>query len=865
MRSICRLSRRWHQQFCLSPSFAGHQLCLQHLQPIRQYRQTARSRPPQPRKPPAASVAQADIHEFEQQGTDASTRLPVRDLLDDETHALKAELDKLDRELAVMREGPFGPNSEFMRSFPVNEREELLKALEEEGVMPPEDLDLVSEEDLEDLAKEEEGKKQATTSKSALKVTLSIPIRDKIYVKRFNTALDSAQQKNDEKTYFTLWKWYLRCQQHVSNFALILPEDVWHFLWKSQSTIYYRPKHLQMLGKDMMIADVPLEDKEWIEYIDALQAVGNIAAAAEAWEAQRPRLGLTEDLAELFWTTGVRLYVQLGKPQKAQRLAFECYDHTTMIDPEVLVMVISAWAKSQNPSAASKTWFCYLELRKRLEGREDQKTTLDVLGRVSSTLLDAGRTDLALAAFKDMFMLTAKSPTDSLRVFRELSKKASQSPSSPSEHLVSQIGLSSLALFPRNFHNKYFFAAWIKWLLGEGRTDEASLVVDLMYERGIRPDAGPLNGLIAAWFRQGSPTARQKAEETAWAMIQSRVELVQKRLSEADNPGATNLASSIEGRRTPFFLKRGAPAATIETFSILLQHYTRRSDLASASHLTDVMTGSAQIKPNSFIMNHWLYASLRSGQIPDVWSKYSTLKQSISPDLETFAALWDTAKNCYAFPYRHQGGFPHARMLFAEMQEWFSSLDPKKKSATQADFSSELYEQIIRCFCLSSDPLGTLCALHGLSESFNMLPHEEVSRLIIMQVARSFASDFVPLSVRARGLRMKKNLQYQSAVKTLTEIMVAIGDKMVQEKDVDPEAVEQVDSQPARELRLDVLSAFLCLVVEKRMKGAAAAAEEGGGGGVLAREILHVAEEMRTPVPPEAVVLRDWSDVEVSM
>ncbi|OQV09080.1 pentatricopeptide repeat-containing protein [Cladophialophora immunda] len=856
MRSICQLSRRWHQQFCLSPSFAGHQLCLQHLQPARHYRQTARSRPLHARKPSTASLAQADIHEFEQQGEDLSTRLPVRDLVDDETHALKAELDKLDRELAVMREGPFGPNSEFMRSFPVNERQELLKALEEEGVMPPEDLDLVSEEDLDELAKEEEGRKQTTTPKSALKVTLSIPVRDKIYVKRFNTALESAQEKDDEKAYFTLWKWYLRCQQHVSNFALILPEDVWHFLWKSQSTIYYRPRHLQMLGKDMMKADVPLEDKEWIEYIDALQATGNIAAAAEAWEAQRPRLGIKEDLAELFWITGVRLYVQLGKPQKAQRLAFECYDHTTMIDPEVLVMVISAWAKSQSPSAASRTWFCYLELRKRLEGREDQKKTLDVLGRVSSALLDAGRTDLALSVFKDMFMLTAKSPTDSLRVFRELSKDASQS-QSPSEDLVSQIGLSSLALFPRSFHNKYFFAAWIKWLLGEGRTNEAALVVDLMYERGIKPDAGPLNGLIAAWFRQGSPTARERAEDTAWAMIQSRVELVQKRLLKADDTGTANFASTIEGRRAPSFLKRGAPAATVETFSILLQHYTRRSDLANAGHLTDVMTGSAQIKPNSFIMNHWLYASLRSGQISDVWSKYSTLKRSISPDLETFAALWDTAKNCYAFPHRHQGGFPQSRMLFAEMQEWFGGLDAKKKHAAQADFSSELYEQVIRCFCLSSDPQGTLCALHGLRESFNMFPHEEISRLIIMQVARSFASDFVPLSPRARGLRMKKNLQYQSAVKTLTEIVVAIGDKMVQEKDVDPEAVEQIESQPARELRLEVLSAFLCLVMEKRMKGAAMAD--------VAQEILRVAEQMRTSVPSEALVQRDWSDVEVSL
>ena len=76
----------------------------------------------------------------------------------------------------------------------------------------------------------------------------------------------------------------------------------------------------------MKDADVSLDDKEWIEYIDALRATGDVATAAEAWEAQRSRLGIKDELAELFWITGVRLYVQLGKPQKAQRVAFECYD-----------------------------------------------------------------------------------------------------------------------------------------------------------------------------------------------------------------------------------------------------------------------------------------------------------------------------------------------------------------------------------------------------------------------------------------------------------------------------------------------------------------------------------------------------------
>jgi hypothetical protein len=855
MRSLCRLSRRWHQQFCLSPSFAAHQNCLQSFQPVRQYRRPpARTRPLQARQPPVPTLGDPNIHEFEQQGPDASTRRPVHNPLDAEAAAVKAQLDELDRELAVMRQGPFGPNSEFMQSFSPDEREALLKALEQEGVTPPEAPDLLSDEDIEEIIREEEGKQPVPSGKPTLSVTLSVPVREKIYVKQFNAALKLAQEKDRDTEYFALWKWYLRCQQHVANFSLILPEDVWHFLWKSQSSRFYRPKHLTMLGKDMLKAEVALRDKEWLEYIDALQANSDIAAAADAWEAQRVRLGANEDVAELFWMTGVRLYVELGKPWKAQRLAFECYEHTTMFNPEALIMVISAWAKSQAPDAADRTWSCYLKLLTLLKVREDATTTLNILGRISSALLEAEQRDLALAVFKDMFLLSNETPQDSLSIFQKLRNGASESQSS-SKDIVNQIGLSALISFPKFLLNKFFFAAWIKWLLGDGRTDDAALVVELAYERGIRPDAGPLNGLIAAWFRRGSPSDRQKAQDTAWAMIQARIEMVEARAARSSSGGAGKVSRPTVERAKPSFLRRGAPAATIETFSILLQNYTRRSDLANATHLTEVMTGPANLKPNSFIMNHWLYASLRSGQIAEVWAKYSSLKQSIAPDLETFAALWDTSKTVYSFSERHKGKFPDNRTVFAEMMVWFASLNGKGKKAASADFSAELYEQIVRVFCLSYDVQGTLCALHGLKQSFNALPHDEVTRLIVIQVARSYASDFAPPSLRAGSLRLKKSLQYQGAVKTITEIVMAITDKMVQLEQFDPAAAEQDESPEQQTLRLHVLTAFLRLVIERRLKDLSPKE--------VTEKILAVARQMQTEVPLDLLKGQDLGDLEV--
>ncbi|KAL6249000.1 hypothetical protein RBB50_004063 [Rhinocladiella similis] len=790
------------------------------------------------------------VNEFEQQGDDPSTRVSEPDYMDMEGHQVREELEELDRELAILREGPFGPNSEFMRSFPPDERETLLKALEEEGVMPPQTEDLISDEELEELARDEEGTRRPTKAKNSLKVTLSIPTTHKIYVKRFNKALQEAEKPNaDEKSYFALWKWYLRCQQHVSNFAIIISEEIWHFLWTTQSTKYYRPRHLQMLAKDMTSAGVQLEDKELVQYIDALQAVGEFSTAAEAWEEHKTRLGNITDLAATFWMTGVRIYADLGKPQKAQSIAFECYDYTTLVDPEVLVLVIAAWARSQSGFAPTKTWWCYLELRRILERNEDDQKILNILGRISGTLLEAGRTELALAVFKDMYLFRHKKADDSWSFFKDMVETL-QDTQLLGEDLINKVGLASFVFLPRSYQNKFFFGSWLKWLIGADRVDEAAIVVELMYERGVRPDAGHLNGLIAGYLREGSPSARQTAESTAWSMIQARIDMVRKRDTQGDEQASTAREEPLlVQRKAPSFLRRGAPPATIETFSILLQYYTRRSELAKAGELTDVMIGSADIKPNSFIMNHWLYASLRSGDAHEVWTKYLALTETIEPDLETFAALWDTAKASYAAAATGDKGFPSARKVFAEMQGWFASASSQKRNAAQNDFSHELYEQIIRCFCLTSDVKGILCAMYGLRESFGALPHEEAMRLILISVARSFGADFAShLHPRDRGLRALRKSQYQGALHTLTNIFVTILDRKLVDADMDPEELGDAESPQAQGLRLDALSTFLCMVIDRRMEM----------GASLLEDVSQVADEMEASVPEEVLNRHDW-------
>ncbi|KAK5062471.1 hypothetical protein LTR84_004543 [Exophiala bonariae] len=881
------------------------------MSPVRSYRQVARSKVP--RKPTHPSLGNVKFREYEQSGENEATRVQVHDALDSEGQRVQAELKELEDELAILREGPFGPNSEFMQSFDPREREEILKALEEEGVNLEADEELLTPEELDDIARAASSDKLVEGANDKLKVTLSIPTKDKVYIKRFNLALEEAEgvgAKDSARPYLSLWKWYLRCQQQVNNFSVIIPEEVWHFLWKTQSSQHnFRYQHLQMLARDMMKADVSLTNEEWIQHMHALQAGGNIASAAEIWESQKSRMGIKGKGALEFWMTGIKIYVALGRPQKAQKLALECYGRIDPVDPEPLVTVITAWAQSRSSNADERVWACYMELRKRLESQEAEDDTLSTLGRISSILLENNRQHLALAVFKDMFMLRARSPTDSWKLFKSMGKKLDNAELT-SEDQVSKIGLASLAFLPKAFHNKFFFASWIKWLLGEGQVDEAALIVELMYERGIRPDARHLNGIIAAWLREGSPATAEKAEATAWAMIRARIEMVKSRNHEGTDATKPLLVETTgEVRKVPLFLHRGAPAATIETISILMVYYNRRSNAVSADHLSRTMMGPAEMKPNSFILNHWMYASLRSGDIPEIWKTYTAFKSTIQPDLETFAVLWDTAKVHFGSPAAHLDNIPSPRHIFKEMKEWHAGLSQQKRDNARQELSNEFYEQVVRCFCFTADLEGTLCALHGMREIFDVLPHEDITRLIIVQVARSFPSVLGPAErarLRRRGgpLRVRGS-HLKVAVKAVTEIVMAIMEKKIDEQNLDPDLLrggddddekgEELDEDPvdwdsfetpvAQTLRLDVLTSFLCMVLERRSVSAVsstvremhdtvevAAASPGallGQDGRLrvprspAETVTLAGEEMKVAIPADALARRDWTDLRV--
>lgn len=769
------------------------------------------------------------VREYEQLGKDASTRTladPRTEIQQDE-EALVAKINELEKELAIMREGPFGPNSEFIQAVPEEYRAQVLKELEEAGLMNLEEEDFTQNPEFDKAMDENEEfedeleAEEPNTQRMA--VTLRIPRRQKEYVKRFNIALENVRQNDAKVTaHLVLWQWYLRCQQHVSNFSNVIPEDVWQVLWKSVLDKAYRPKHVIVLAKDMQTADINLDGYQKIAYIEALLAENDVPQALTYWKQEQSWLKEEAELSSRYWILGVQLYATLGRPKKAEDVAFKAMSEGANTDGQILVPVISAWANSSGANVSEKVWSCYLQLRSLMGDRMN----VNLFQKISGALLQSGHADMALAVFKDMISLqetTADNSTDiyhkAVEHFKEVQSRAI------TEENINRIGLSALIIFPRRFQNKFFFGSWIKMLIGRGEIDAAATVVELMYERGVKPDAKHLNGIIGAWLRERSSTSRQKAENLAWSMVNARVDLVRQRQERrSDLPVLTSSRGTFtnavekQTRHLPAFIRRAAPPANIETFSILLLHYTRRSDTSKAEELTQVMTGPAAMQPNSFIMNHWLYNALRSSDIQGVWDKYSSLKQEIKPDLETFAALWDTAKVQYdSSRIASAKVFPTARLLFAEMMVWLENLNEKQFSAAKEDFSKDLYETIIRSFQLSSDIDGLLCAMHGLKDRFDIYPDMNTTRTVMLLVSRTLPQNALTGPARMR----QRRAHLQNSLKMIAEILDAVAqdrqvDLMV--KGIELDKLDP-DSQISKQAQLDILNDFLLTILQRSKKG----------------------------------------------
>lgn len=795
---------------------------------------------------------------YEQDSPGSTTRRKVNPEAEDneERTEVEQELKKLQEELKALEKGPFTPDGEFIQSLPEDDRKIALEALRkyEETLDPSESqpsLDEVFDEELDDMLREEfEGlaseqenwedsakKRRNIARKPIPDAKLAAPESHPYFV-RFRDALDQYTGRPDEQARQELWKTYRRCKLAIPGFLDALSPDTIESVWNSQTTSRSakttQSTHLAILVEDAKSVGRPLATPQILSYIETLHAGGATDRALEQWEAYQTDLSQKKEDLEEYWMLGVRLFAAESNPQRAQDIALAFLANDASRQPRVLIPVIIAWGKLSGKEVEVKAWALYLQLKTFL----GPDMTMEDYDQVSIGLLRAGRLDTAVAVFKDM-MVTGKDPShDSTALYQAaLGIAGHLHASSINEEAVNKVSLSALTVLPRQFQNRFFFASWMKKLIGMGEVDSAALVIELMYERGVRPDSKHLNGVMAGWLREGSPSARGKAERLGWAMIQHRIDAVWKRLQPAESSPLVKVEHhDLEPNRIPQFLKRDIPPASIETFSILLLYYARRGDDDMIKYLVKCL-GDAHVRPNSYFMNHLLYAELRKQDIQSLWLKFQKMSASVRPDLETYACLWDCAKLQYdrgrtAFV----AGFPSARQLFAEMMRWYSQLPPRSKQNTAAEFSKELYDQIVRCFCLSKDIAGTLVALHSMRVAFGFAPDDTTARLITLQVARLAG---VPAGTPKHRLRrLSSTPRSKENIAQVGRLLELLGDRKAMALQAHGLSVDQLDPHEKEQYQIEIMANLLRIVLSRA---------DGLDPMQVESKLVQAAEDMEAP------------------
>ncbi|KAK4698165.1 hypothetical protein P7C71_g24, partial [Lecanoromycetidae sp. Uapishka_2] len=729
----------------------------------------------------------------------------------DQVKELKAQIEQLNEELRIMEEGEEGKTL----------IEPLLADLSEEDQKKVREAIKQDEIETARKAKEMEAVKRELAKyapqKRDLEIQWQLPPEHSAYLRNLNAnIMQAANNLTDEGLRKKLWLSYARCKAFLPPFLQMIPDKSWDVLWASQQSVastddpHWAP-HVVELSEDMMEAGKELNIYQKILYIEALNQVGRQNHAIAQWEELTNHIGNDKRAAEEHELLGVRLFASHGDTEKAERIALDFLGDRKPEESRILIPILGAWAQRADDVGIKHAWALYLRFRAQVGSR----ITMDDYDNINMSFLNAQRTDLALAVFKDMMLTGQQSDQESMELYsKSLSLIGKTQSRAISVDDLNKISMTGLTVLPKKFQNKFFYGSWLKRLIGMGALDAAASVIELMYERGVKPDPKHLNGIIGAWLRAGNDRDRDAAEKMAWAMIYERLDFVKRRRGGKNN-GSSEPAPSVQ-IRVPPHLRRTISPANVETFSLLLQHYGRRAQEENVRLIQEYLE-LAEIRPNTYFINHLLYIDLRRGQHQAAWLKYQQLFRKIQPDLETFAALWDCEKaHLESLLIHHQDKFPNPRGIMSHMMNWFSraSMKPKERELIQQDFSKELYDQILRCICLAMDQEAVIVALYAMKESFGFYPDKDTARLVSMYVGRMGIGE--KEARQAGRSRRKRNPQRQQNAIKIAQAFQIISEQRIQvlaEQGIGE--LEQCDDFIQKEEGLFILAEFLRTVLRR--------------------------------------------------
>ena len=678
------------------------------------------------RRPSLAPASQATDCEKESQikffqqdfpwSTKSSPADPDYQVLDLEEGArargLKKKAAQLDKELEELEQGAKDGTflAPLIQELPLHEQKKIAIALQKNKI------------------NEEEKSKILEERWPQIQIDLKAPPGRSVYLDHLNKALkDYLEHKESRSKRGVLHKSFLQFGFYLADIVQQIPEATWEVLFESTITAEIKGDSKWAFRRNAVFESMIASGKtpsasQKLLYMDSLSNSNRSIQAIELWEDMEKEV--KEDPAALarHQVIGVSLFISRGDPRRAEELALLYLENEPPEESRMLRGVLAAWLEQEHRAATKRAWALYLRMKARL----GCLITMQDYDNIIMTFLNHHRTDLALAVFKDMMLTNQDSEETSLELYekaRALMSKV-QDENIGLEDL-NALALTSLTTLPRKFENRFFYGSWLKKLIGMGQLDAAAQVVELMIERGVKPDPKHLNGIIGAWMRSGRDASHEKAERMAWAMVHERLDFVDKRNLRTNPASLQFVPPELKPDRVHVI-----PPANIETIDLLLSYYVHRNRNDQVE-LVEKVRVAAEITPDSFYMNHLLYHEGRQGNLYALWRKYVDAFAFIAPDLETFECLWRAQKAHLEdrFP-SHPNEFPGTHVIMREMALWLLALKGKKLDDVRNEFDRDLYSNIIYCMCLTGDFEGALVTCYFLKDRLGIYPGASTAKMI---------------------------------------------------------------------------------------------------------------------------------------
>lgn len=586
--------------------------------------------------------------------------------------------------------------------------------------------------------KEAQSERELQEFYTKIKIKLDVAPDKARYLRDLNTYLQKAVCKGDDRQIrMKLWQSYARCKAFLPPFLNRIPDDAWDvFLRISMRAQLNHDSHWAshriILYEDMIATGRNVDSSQTLLYVEALNHEGRAEKAVVEWQNLRILVKDNKMSSAYYELIGVDLFTSQGNPQKAEQIAFEYLAKEPPEESRILIPILASWLERGDEVGWRHAWALYLQMKEQL----GSDITMNDYDNVTMTFLNGGKTDMALAVFRDMMLTGHETGQGSLQLYRKavgLMEKT-QSKKITAEDF-NAVALTSLTYVPRTHQNHFFYGSWLRKLISMGETDAAAQVIELMYERGVKPQSKHMNGIIGAWLRSETQENNDKAEKMAWAMVHERLDFVKKR-------GPSHLSKSLttSSESLPFYnpVSRGPALATIETFCLLLNYYVQRRYDQNIEIVQRALE-AAQIHPNSFFMNELLFHEALHGNLSIVWTKYLEDFAHIPPSLQTYMCLWDCEKkHLERVILKYPDEYPGPRLIMRETMNWF--LAPTRtvweQNVAREDFSKKMYYLILRCMCLAKDFEGVIIALYALRDTFGFYLDPDTARMITLDVAR---------------------------------------------------------------------------------------------------------------------------------